>query len=302
MHFPKPSEEQCAGRPRPRAPARTSSLRLPLSPLSSVLATRRHLRAPGEAIVLYGIAPFEVIAEALKLANTALDETGKRKLRNDGGVLVAGVVGWPGDPDLLTGYDNYIERDAYSSWQQDVIGWLKKSHGASLRYVVKHADENRPHLHFAALPSLGSSGALDWTHAHPGMRDKRAAAAQGKSKREQEKAYREALIVHQNSFYEDVGSQWGHARVGPMRERITRMEALAKQKFAQMEEDLKREIEQKGRETVIQAEREGWTRYHTNRAEFECRIGDLIERNESLTREIASLRERLAELMPDLLP
>ena len=83
---------------------------------------------------------------------------------------------------------------------------------------------------------------------------------------------------------------------------VTRMEALAKQKFAQMEEDLKREIEQKGRETVIQAEREGWTRYHTNRAEFECRIGDLIERNESLTREIASLRERLAELMPDLLP
>jgi hypothetical protein len=250
-----------------------------------------HLQTPGIFTLLEGITPADILGEALGLAETARDETGKRKLRSDGGVLVAGVVGWPGDPALLTGGESFIEKDIYTRWQGDVVGWLKSRFGPALRYALKHTDEPRPHIHFATLPSLNANMSLDWTWAHPGMKAKRAAAKLGKDKQEQEKAYRDALAALLDDLYNAVSRSWGHARVGPVRTRVTRMEAVAMRRIREKVEQVHLELERTRCETLAAAEAEGWHRYHTQRDEYERRITDLVARLEAAVLEIKSQRE-----------
>jgi len=98
-----------------------------------------HLPAPSSPILLFGKNPIEVGAAAIKLAETAVDGAG-RKLRRDAGVLVAGVISWPGDPALLKGPCRDSELDAYAGWEADVVEYLKQKYGNSLQYIVRHED------------------------------------------------------------------------------------------------------------------------------------------------------------------
>jgi len=108
------------------------------------------------------------------------------------------------------------------------------------RRRMRTEDEAHVHVHFGTLPSLTPSGTLDWSRAHPGMSAKRAAEAAGKNKKEQDQAYRSAMIAYQDDLFEKVSKGWGHDRVGPRRARVSRMEALSARKLAETEATAKK--------------------------------------------------------------
>lgn len=165
-----------------------------------------HVKEPAPPILLYGVMPSEVVAEATAWAEQAKDPRG-RKLRIDGLCLAAGVFSVPENlPDEL-----------WAEYKNAMIAHLEEKHGDRLRSVVEHVDEEFRHAHFYLVPKPGESfGAV-----HPGVAAAREAAANGEKKGVQNRAYVEAMRRWQDEIYA-VSANFGLARLGPRRRRLSR--------------------------------------------------------------------------------
>jgi hypothetical protein len=183
-----------------------------------------HLSNPAPPTILFGSAPQQLIEPATSLSLMAVDAKGRR-LRCEGGVLVAGVATYPSPQSLFD--QDVTEFDLYALWRQSTLAWLQKIFDRNLKSVVEHVDENQRHLHFFVLPRLASTDCINWTSAHPGILAKRNAESAGQDKREQESCYREAMRTFQDQFFHEVSEFFRHARFGPKRERVSRMEYQA---------------------------------------------------------------------------
>ncbi|MFQ2276435.1 mobilization protein [Aeromonas hydrophila] len=173
-----------------------------------------HVKEPKPAILRHGVMPSEAVQLATAWAEQAVDPRG-RKLRIDGLCLGAGVVSVPENmPDgLWPGY-----RDA-------VIGYLKARHGDRLKSVVEHVDEPHRHIHFYLVPQPGESfGAV-----HPGVAAARASAARGERKGLQQAAFNQAMKSWQDEIH-SVSANFGLARFGPRRRRLSRAAWYAEQR------------------------------------------------------------------------
>ena len=98
------------------------------------------------------------------------------------------------------------------------VRWLKSQYGERLLSVVEHTDEAHPHLHFYAVPRAGES----FDVLHRGRSAAAKKASEGAKKGAQNAAYREAMREWQDEFSNAVALDFGLARLGPKRRRLTR--------------------------------------------------------------------------------
>lgn len=172
-----------------------------------------HVEQPKAPKVLYGGTPREAAKLAESWADSAKDAQG-RALRKDGLALAAGVVSLPAD-----------QANDWPRFREATVAWLKKQYGERLRSVVEHTDEAHPHLHFYAVPLPGERFEV----LHPGRLAAAKKARQGGKKGAQNTEYKRAMQGWQDSFSSAVAANFGLARLGPGRRRLTRGEWQAEQ-------------------------------------------------------------------------
>lgn len=172
-----------------------------------------HVAQPQPPTVLHGCTPAEAVQQAEEWASAAKDAQG-RKLRRDGLVMAAGVVSLPSE-----------QRHDWPRFRAATVAWLKQQYGERLRSVVEHTDEAHPHLHFYAVPLPGERFEV----LHPGRLAAAKKAQQGAKKGAQNAAYKAAMVGWQDDFAAAVAADFGLARLGPARRRLTRKAWQAEQ-------------------------------------------------------------------------
>jgi hypothetical protein len=180
-----------------------------------------HVAEPQSPHILFGATPDEAFALANERAASAVDKR-NYKLRCDAPVVIVGVASWPklaidinNDPEALK---------RYQQWREETLSWLKREWGDDLKCVVEHLDEDRPHIHFVAVPKLAPDRRLRIANIHPGHRAAERAAEAGGNGRDQKKAYKEAMARLQDDYCERVSVKFGLLRIGPRLQRLTRAE------------------------------------------------------------------------------
>jgi hypothetical protein len=172
-----------------------------------------HVEQPQPPKVLYGCTPIKAAALAEEWANAATDARG-RKLRRDGLALLAGVVSLPAD-----------QAEDWPRFREATVAWLREQYGERLRSVVEHTDEAHPHLHFYCVPMPGERFEV----LHRGRLAAAEKARQGAKKGAQNAAYKQAMMRWQDDFAAAVAANFGLARLGPGRRRLTRKAWQAEQ-------------------------------------------------------------------------
>lgn len=165
-----------------------------------------HVKLPQPPIIHFGVSPSEVVKLSAEWAEHAKDASG-RKLRIDGLCLAAGTFSVP--PDL--------DDQEWPAYRDAMIEYLRERYGERLHSVVEHTDEAHRHCHFYMVPLPGE----DFGAVHEGVAARRMVAAQGKKKGQQNAAYKAAMRSWQDDLWR-VGQQYGLARIGPRRRRLTR--------------------------------------------------------------------------------
>jgi len=165
-----------------------------------------HVAQPKPPVRLYGCSPMEAVQQAEAWANEATDGKG-RKLRKDGLCLAAGVISFPAEM-----------KEGWPAFREAALQWLKKQFGVRLLSVVEHTDEEHPHFHFYAVPLKGERFEV----LHRGRSAAAKKASEGAKKGAQNAAYREAMAEWQDEFSSAVALDFGLARIGPKRRRLTR--------------------------------------------------------------------------------
>jgi hypothetical protein len=172
-----------------------------------------HVADPQLPRLLHGVMPSVAVAHAEDWASTARDAQG-RALRRDGLCLAAGVISLPNEMS-----------DQWPAFRAASVEWLRRQYGPRLRSVVEHTDEAHPHLHFYAVPLEGERFEV----LHPGRLAAAAKALAGAKKGAQNAAYKSAMVNWQDSFASVVAADYGLARIGPGRRRLTRVAWQAEQ-------------------------------------------------------------------------
>ena len=98
--------------------------------------------------------------------------------------------------------------------------FVAEEYGAQLHTAVLHLDEEFPIVHFYAIPK-------DYEMWNACRGDK--ASKETNSKLEAKKA----MQAYQDAYYEGVSVHCGHTRLGPRRQRLTRVEWKAQKAHAE---------------------------------------------------------------------
>jgi hypothetical protein len=178
-----------------------------------------HIKHPAEPRLLYGETLEEIAAAATLISMQARDTKGRR-LRRDGVVLIAGVATHPVPRADMTG--SIAEREFYEHWKAETIEWLVNSSDIAVRCIIEHTDEEYSHLHFFALPTLTADFRLNFDAVHPGRKGAGEAAARGACRAAVQSAYVAAMVGWQDNYHRHVSARFGHQRLGPRRQRVTR--------------------------------------------------------------------------------
>lgn len=161
-----------------------------------------------------------------------------RKIRSDKNILLAGVTSYA-KPLAALKDASPDEKQEFETWKDLTISFLKKEFGDNLRCVIEHFDEEYPHLHFYVLDKNKVSETMD---LHPGFNAKYL--ADQTSRRDKDKAYREAMSVWQDKYHTEVASYCGLTRLGPKVQRLNRQEWKARKQEASLLADLRNQIDQ----------------------------------------------------------
>lgn len=135
-----------------------------------------HVDSPKPPAVVFGLSPTEAAAIAENRAGEAVDAMG-RKMRADGLCLLAGVASFPHTVEECKA--DPAKKAAYLAWEKDAVQHLKDTYGDSLKSVVRHSDEQYPHLHFYAVPEIGKDGRMSVDAIHHGRKAAAEVKAQG---------------------------------------------------------------------------------------------------------------------------
>lgn len=171
-----------------------------------------HVEQPQEPIRVFGCSPFEAVEQAEAWGAQAKDAKG-RKLRSDAPVLLAGVLSYP------------RQGEEWPEFKEKALAWLKSEYGENLVSVIEHQDEQHPHIHFYAVPKPGQI----FNDLHQGRAAAAEAKRKGETKAAQQYAHNHAMRDWQDRLYQAVGREFGLARLGPKRQRLTRAEWVAQQ-------------------------------------------------------------------------
>lgn len=159
----------------------------------------------------------------------------RRAIRQDRHTMASVVMSYPVPWSAI---DTDEKRARLAAWEARNMAFLKARYGGQLKVIFAHEDEEHPHLHAWLLPD--DPGA-DATTLHPGKTAKNKAEAKAKAEgvapREAVKlgnrAYKQAMTVWQDEYYEAVGAPEGLTRLGPNRQRLSRAQYRAQKNAAQ---------------------------------------------------------------------
>jgi len=194
-----------------------------------------HVAEPKAPELVWGAGREELALKVDAWASQAKDKRG-HALRKDGLCMVAGVISLPREME-----------GEWGRFEKKAVAWLRKEYGKALVSVIKHNDEEHPHLHFYVVPELKK----DFASIHRGYAAQ-SAATEDRGKRnlsadeakrirgEGKKAYGKAMQEWQQGLYEGVGRPLGLTRLGPRRQRLSRAQWKAREAEAraQAERDL----------------------------------------------------------------
>lgn len=274
-----------------KATAKRWSLRDVLAEAGRETAACPHVDAPRPPKRLFGLTLPEVERATMCQAEEARDAKG-RKLRKDAPVLLAGVLSYP----VPLADMNECSRADYAVWETRSLRWLSGRYGDTLASVVRHEDESFPHLHYFIVPRLTSDRRLDLEAVHPGIAAREAAKRDGKSAKEANRDYCEAMRGLQDDFHAYVGLFHGHLREGPRRRRLSRGAYLAEKRNAKRRAETMTKAE--GRLTELEAFKlaaAGADKVQHRAELLEREVLDLREENRTLTLEKADLVPKLEE-------
>lgn len=183
-----------------------------------------HVSNPKDPELLYGIQPLDALAKISDLIKSSKDSLG-RKLRVDSQIIAMGVVSVN-----VESTDEAWESDEIKKWIQDTTDFLKSRFGDSFVSLMAHKDEAKCHLHMTILPKIKMDGSLDLDSFHPGLAAQRASKAKTKSAKDH--AYKQAMRILQDEYFEAVGIKNGQLRFGPKRRRLSRKEWHNQKRYA----------------------------------------------------------------------
>lgn len=213
-----------------------------------------HIDVVRPPVVLHGLEPAQLLERLryLEDASAQMTETyaidgvqHTRRQRKNTPVALVGVASYPGPVTAPT-----PDRDR---WQELVIEALVTRFGEKLKAVYAHVDESCYHLH-AWVDDDGRPA----KKLCPGFEAEEEARLAGKTRKEQQAAYRTAMSELQDSFYEAVGEPMGWVRRRPSpKPRAPRVQALIEkqQRLAAVEEQQAAERKRLYEEDLEQIER-----------------------------------------------
>jgi len=169
----------------------------------------KHVEDPKAPIPLVGdLTTLEEQLDQYLKENKITTKNGtEREARSDAHVMISNVYSWPEHVD-------YFDKKRFDAFAKDVIEFHRKEFG-ECHAAVTHLDEEFPHIHAYTYDKAAKD-------LHPGEIAKKQAYADGKTSKEANQAYREAMSDFQERFYQEVGKRHGLDRVGPKRQRLTR--------------------------------------------------------------------------------
>lgn len=181
-----------------------------------------HVDAPQDPTYLVGDMGHMLgfIQEIERKAAAEKERTGKAP-RKDMHVLLAGVASYPRE---LADADP----KGYERWEQATVKWLQKKYGDNLRVVLRHDDEEHPHLHFFVMDRerLNAKELHDGYIASAHLKGKDALS------KESTQLFNDAMRDMQSNYYAKVGHGAGLLRDGPKRKRLDRATYKAVQREA----------------------------------------------------------------------
>ncbi|MCX8999563.1 plasmid recombination protein [Rhizobiaceae bacterium BDR2-2] len=194
-----------------------------------------HVANPALPVVVYGVDVDEVERRhnvAADLARTTPKGGKPKRIRQDQHTLITVVASHHFTVEEVR--DDPLRRRDLARWESLTVRWLKAQYGDQLVSVLRHEDESHWHLHAYVLPSSPDMRA---SALHPGQWAKaeimQAGAAGGEDSkavnRRGDRAYKAAMRLWQDSYYETVAAPCGLTRLGPQRRRLTRAEWKAEQ-------------------------------------------------------------------------
>ncbi|MGP1716819.1 MAG: plasmid recombination protein [Methylophilus sp.] len=157
-----------------------------------------------------------------------------RKIKSDKNILLAGVVSFP-KPRVAVWSDD--DKQDFITFKEQSIEFMKKQWGDNLLCVLEHTDEQYPHLHFYVVNKTRIASTPEM---HPGFAEnirieKEAKALnQPVNKKEQVKAYKDAMRKFQDDFYQTVSVYCGLDRLGPKAQRLNRNEWKEKKRATKL--------------------------------------------------------------------
>lgn len=144
-----------------------------------------------------------------KNRKTGIEEKVTRKMRIDGHVLIGGVFSAPAEMPVGN----------WNQYRAKMIEELEHEFNERLVSVVEHHDEPYQHCHFYIIPRPGER----FNQVHPGHRAAGTAKNKNLRKGLQNEEYISAMSEWQDKYW-NIGLQFGLARLGPKRQRLTRPE------------------------------------------------------------------------------
>jgi len=228
---------------------------------------------------------------------------GLAKIRKDTHTLLSIVASYPVDRQKLEADER--ERATFRRWAALSIRVLQRyfrARGVRIQTVVFHFDESHWHMHLLGLPdaSIGFNARL----ANPAWAARRIVAAQGGSARAQNAAAKQGYSAFHDHYHLEVGSKFGHQRIGRHLKRLSRREALDAQNAydrqqaalaAAYDRELKAKADQDRRERTLRADELSLQRERQELAIAKAQASKLDEDLRRRKRELVRLKEMYRE-------
>ncbi|OQW69535.1 MAG: hypothetical protein BVN34_04265 [Proteobacteria bacterium ST_bin12] len=226
----------------------------------------------------------------LAQVETEKDSLG-RKIKSDKNILLAGVVSYP-KPRIAEWSPD--DEQNYIMFKEQSMEFMKKQWGDNLLCVLEHTDEQYPHIHFYVV---NKSKVADTPAMHPGFAEnirieKEAKALnQPVNKKEQVHAYKNAMRLFQDDFYQTVSVYCGLDRLGPKAQRLNRTEWKDRKRATKLVAKAFKKVKEQAADINVKS-----NTLNLSMLELEQQIANLIDMQAQVENEHKAIAEGVQDL------
>ena len=173
-----------------------------------------HVSNPLAPVLIKGVIPHELVILCDEMMKDAKQSNGK-SARSDTHCLLSAVYSLPYKPEDY--YEYKVECEKFIS---DALKFHAKHYGEVLSCVM-HLDESHIHYHALSINPDARACIPGWKAKRETMKQELDKGASKKDAlKEGNRAYKDAMRILQDEFYEEVGKENGMERFGPRRQRF----------------------------------------------------------------------------------